>query len=157
MLKPEMGWHSTVKLVWTSVAIFHQIWWKCIQIVSQFINSKTDVIGDLCHSVLCQMFCFFVQCSVLYVFIYWQAGSRQSVWLEEMADWGSCIQNWTALLPLLVSQLCLDLAHPQVLCLTVCLPLLLQSDWSKITRLLNVQPVWEAGVVGFHMQSKDLA
>lgn len=36
--------------------------------------------------------------------IYWQAGSGQSVWLEEMADWGSCIKNWTALLPLLVSQ-----------------------------------------------------
>lgn len=41
--------------------------------------------------------------SLTSLYTYWQAGSGQSVWTEEMADWWSCIQNWTALLPLLVS------------------------------------------------------
>ena len=34
-----------------------------------------------------------------------QAGPGQSVWLEEMADWGGGIQNRPAVLPLLVRNL----------------------------------------------------
>lgn len=39
-----------------------------------------------------------------------QTGVGQSLWAEEMADWGGGLQDWTALLPLLVSPL-----HLQVL------------------------------------------
>lgn len=34
-----------------------------------------------------------------------QTGAGQSLWTEEMADWGGGLQDWTALLPLLVSPL----------------------------------------------------
>ena len=37
--------------------------------------------------------------------VYGQAGPGQSVWLEEMADWGGGVQNRAAVLPLLVRNL----------------------------------------------------
>ncbi len=127
----------------------HRIW---------FIDAKTDVRGNNCHRVICWMSVilwlkyFTVLCSVLYVFIYWQAGSGQSVWLEEMADWGSGIKNWTALLPLLVSQImcwpCSSLSEVPswshwwpVFLLCLCRVQTLWTMSPKITKLSNVQPV----------------
>lgn len=37
-------------------------------------------------------------------YMYFQTSFRLKVWFKEMADWRSSFQNWTTLLPLLVSQ-----------------------------------------------------
>lgn len=69
-------------------------WYVC-----QFISTNLHTLAD---AVIPWLISVFVQCCLSC--ICWQTSSGQSVWLEEMADWGSCFQNWTALLPLLVSQ-----------------------------------------------------
>lgn len=106
--RPSSVWTQAVAvLLWTDVWCLHQ----AVEISAAAQVNYNLLLGDkfLWRSVsVARRFAtlndFVFLCLVIFVFIYWQAGSRQSLWLEEMADWRSGIQNWTALLPLLVSQ-----------------------------------------------------
>ena len=60
---------------------------------------------ELSLSMLCERFGVLILIVLSLLLVYGQAGPGQSVWLEEMADWGGGVQNRPAVLPLLVRNL----------------------------------------------------